>query len=61
MIGAVALAVEKGSKDANAAPRPTSFPFGIFWGGRGVRIIFGLGVELTSADQDLGGGLDVGD
>lgn len=42
MTGATALAGEKGSNEANAAPRPPILPFAILLTVMGVREVFGL-------------------
>jgi len=55
------LATENGSKEANAAPKPTIFPFASFVTGRGCREDrAGLVFWLTRADHDFGGGRGVG-
>ena len=49
------LAVENGSKEVNAAPRPAILPFVSFCRGA-VGAVVGLVCRLTRADQDFGGG-----
>ena len=56
--GEMELAVEKGSKEVNAAPRPAILPF-VNFGGAAVRVMAGLVFWLTRADQDFGGGRGV--